>query len=131
MALTQSVIREALPTGERVEFPSLDDSPLWAEDYAAAPEKSPYEETAPLIIIRAHYPNIAKSIEMMWGEPELDDYFHKLLMGERQNHVRLPKEVMEAILKLNADHFQRFRFERRKQKADSWNAVAQERRAVN
>jgi hypothetical protein len=130
MAENQYVVSDTFTRSETIEFPSLDDSPLWAEDYAA-PQQPVYEETPPLIVIRAHYPNMAKSIELMWGEPELDDYFHKLLMGDRQNHVRLPKEVMEAVLRLNADHFKRFKFEQVKRKPDSWSAVNYVHGAIN
>jgi hypothetical protein len=102
-------------------FPSLDDSPLWADDFKAAAE-AVVDETPPLFIIRDKYPRIAKAIELMWGAPEMDSYFSQLIVNERNDRAGFPREVMAAILKLSADHTQRFKFDQKKTFSDSWGA---------
>lgn len=95
-------------------LPSLDDSPLWADDFT--PPRTPSHEAnceasvPPLVVIREHYPRIAKAIELMWGSHEMDLYFARLVVDDRHDRAGFPKPVLAAILKLSADHAKRFRF---------------------
>lgn len=102
-----------------IRFPSLDDSPLWAED-ATVRRPVAKEETPPLLIIRGSYPRIAKSIELMWGTQEMDLYFSRLVMNDRDDRAGFPPAVLAAILKLSADHSKRFRFNAANERNDSW-----------
>lgn len=93
-------------------FPSLDDSPLWSEDFVPPREADREQtETPPLVVIREHYPRIAKAIELMWGTREMDTYFSKLVVDDRDGRAGFPQPVLAAILKLSADHARRFRFQ--------------------
>ncbi len=105
----------------RLIFPSLDDSPLWADDFRVAPDAGE-EETPPLFIIRDLYPKIAKAIELMWGNREMDAYFDRLILNDRNQRAGFPREVMAAILKLSADHCKRFKFDQKESMNDSWGA---------
>lgn len=93
-------------------FPSLDDSPLWADDFTPPreAERRPVD-TPPLVVIREHYPRIAKAIELMWGTREMDAYFSRLVVDDRNGRAGFPAPVLAAILKLSADHARRFGFE--------------------
>jgi hypothetical protein len=102
-------------------FPSLDDSPLWAEDYVS-PRKVEREETPPLFIIREHYPRIATAIELQWGTREMDFYFSNLIIDDRRDRAGFPREVLAAILKLSADHARRFQFDKKEPMADQWGS---------
>ena len=102
-------------------FPSLEDSPLWADDYAP-PAEAKQEETPPLFIIRAQYPRVAKAIELMWGSKEMDTYFNRLVVNERGDRAGFPRDVMAAILKLSADHAKRFKFDQQEAMSDSWGS---------
>ena len=112
----------------RLVFPSLEDSPLWSDDFAVAPEAS-NEETPPLFIIRGHYPKIAKAIELMWGTMEMDAYFNRLIVNDRVTRAGFPREVMAAILKLSADHTKRFKFDQNRMTAEAWGMDSFQRHA--
>lgn len=102
-----------------IRFPSLDDSPLWAED-ATVRRPVAKEETPPLLIIRGSYPRIAKAIELMWGTQEMDLYFSRLVMNDRDDRAGFPPAVLAAILKLSADHSKRFHFDAVDPREDGW-----------
>ena len=104
-----------------LSFPSLEDSPLWADDFVP-PSEPKREETPPLFIIREQYPRIAKAIELMWGTREMDTYFSRLIVNERNDRAGFPRDVMAAILKLSADHAKRFKFDQQEIMNDSWGA---------
>lgn len=100
-------------------FPSLDDSPLWADDFVV-PRQPETAATPPLMVIRTHYPRIAKAIELMWGAPELNDYFSRLVIDDRRDRAGFSPEVMAALLKLSAEHLKRFRFIQPESSSDAW-----------
>ena len=102
-----------------IRFPSLDNSPLWAEDVVVhRPVEK--EQTPPLQIIRDSYPRIAKAIELMWGTQEMDLYFSRLVMNDRDDRAGFPPTVLAAILKLSADHCNRFCLQAVDQRDDGW-----------
>lgn len=105
----------------RLTFPSLEDSPLWADDFAPSSEPQ-QEETPPLFIIREQYPRIAKAIELMWGTKEMDMYFSRLIVNDRHDRAGFPRAVMAAVLKLSAEHARRFKFDQKEMAVDSWGA---------
>ena len=115
----------------RLAFPSLEDSPLWADDFMP-PAEIKKEETPPLFIIRDKSPRIARAIELMWGTREMDVYFNRLVVNDDNDRIRregFPREVMAAILKLSADHARRFKFKHKEAKADAWGADRYQRHA--
>ncbi|MDP2639962.1 MAG: hypothetical protein Q8Q16_04740 [Betaproteobacteria bacterium] len=71
----------------------------------------------PFCVIQRLFPRIAKAIELMWGNPELDDYLHKLILDQRGDRVGFPAEVLGALLKLHNQHTARFKFQRPE---DAW-----------
>jgi len=107
--------------GAPLVFPSLEDSPLWADDFRPQAE-AVKEETPPLFIIRDQYPRIAKAIELMWGSREMDTYFYQLIVNKRNDRAGFPRDVMAAILRLSSDHTQRFKFDQKESLAESWGA---------
>lgn len=111
------------PPPEKAEltFPSLEDSPLWADDFVP-PADVKTDETPPLFIIRDHYPRIAKAVELMWGTKEMDTYFSRLIVNDRSDRAGFPQAVMTAILRLSADHAKRFKFEQDQNAVDTWAA---------
>ena len=111
------------PADNKLSFPSLDASPLWAADYRVSKDPE-QEETPPLFIIRDKFPRVAKAIELMWGTPEMDTYFSRLVVNEqgRADREGFPKDVMAAILKLSADHVRRFKFVNQEQTVVGWRA---------
>ena len=106
----------------RLIFPSLDDSPLWAENFRLPGEPPKQESSPPLFIIRDHYPRVAAAIELMWGTPEMEAYFSRLIVNDRGNRAGFLRPVMAAILTLSADHAKRFKFNQPKHQADHWGS---------
>ncbi|HXC38250.1 MAG TPA: hypothetical protein VN667_04835 [Burkholderiales bacterium] len=70
------------------------------------------EEEYPFITIQKFSPRIAKAIELMWGNPELETYFDKLIVDDRGGRAGFPRPVMDALLKLYNDHTKRFNFKK-------------------
>ena len=106
-----------------LSFPSLDDSPLWRDDFEPPADTHPFkrpDDTPPLVIIREKYPRIATAIELMWGSREMDTYFSRLIVNERNDRAGFPREIMAAILTLSADHVRRFKFNQQQSITDSW-----------
>jgi len=95
-----------------VEFPALfDDDELeraraeqLAREYA---RREPYQ---PFLVVAQHYPRIARAIEQLWGAPEMDRFFDRLLIDERGNRAGFPPEVVQALLLLSSRHQQAFRY---------------------
>ncbi len=83
---------------------------------ATEPEPSD-EAEPPFFIVARQFPRIAAAIELMWGNRELDEYLHKMIMTDRGDRAGFPKEVIAALLKLHNQHVARFRFMSRE---DAW-----------
>lgn len=92
-------------------FPSLDNSPLWKDDPPpAAPSKQKEAEVPPMDIVRAHFPRIAKTIEMTWGSRELEGYLARLVISDREGRQGFPPVVLGALLKISSQHAREFSF---------------------
>jgi len=75
-------------------------------------EEKPAEEEVPLCIVERDYPRIAEAIKLMWGNRELDDYFERLIVSDREGRVGFQVAVFEALLKLHQQHKSQFNFQR-------------------
>lgn len=50
------------------------------------------------------YSRISRSIDAMWGTPELDSYFSSIMISDREGRDGFPPDVFEAILSLYGIH---------------------------
>lgn len=75
-----------------------------------------------LNVITEGYPRIARAIELMWGSPDMDDYFRALVIDDRRDRSGFPQEILGAILKLSVEHGKRFKFVRDDASSDVWGA---------
>jgi len=100
-------------------FPSLFDSDeldrvrgqQLEREYPKAP---PYQ---PLPVVERHYPRIAQAIRQLWGTPEMDRFFNRMLIDERGNRAGFPSEVVQALLALSQLHQQAYLY---RTPADVW-----------
>ena len=91
-------------------FPSLFDSDeldrvrvrQLEREYPKAP---PYQ---PFPVVAQHYPRIAQAIRQLWGTPEMDRFFNRMLIDERGNRAGFPPEVVKALLALSQLHQQAY-----------------------
>jgi hypothetical protein len=58
--------------------------------------------------LEARFPRIAETVRALWGGPELDRYFDRLLIDDRGGRHGFPPEVLEALLTLSRQHSERF-----------------------
>ena len=72
-------------------------------------EVEPWAEP-PFVTIESRYPRIARSIEMLWGNVELDEYLNRLILAGREDREGFPREVMAALMKLHRQHSVQFMF---------------------
>jgi hypothetical protein len=95
-------------------FPELffDDEIAPARVTARKPAEEP-----PFITVERDYPRVAKSIELLWGHVELDQYLQKLIIADRGDREGFPKPVLGALLKLYKQHSSQFNFAR---ETDAW-----------
>lgn len=98
--------------GDNGGFPALFDNDdldrLRAEQLEREyPRVEPYR---PLPIVAAQYPRIAEAIRQLWGTPEADAFFNRMLIDERGNRAGFPPEVVRALLALSELHQQAFRY---------------------
>jgi hypothetical protein len=101
----------SLPDGR---FPEL----FFDEDVAPARVSARKSvEEAPFITIERDYPRVAKSIELLWGHVELDQYLQKLIIADRGDREGFPKTALVALLKLYKQHASQFGFSRA---SDEW-----------
>ena len=101
-------------TAEQIPFPELH-----GDDEIGRPvRKAAPVEQHPFIVIQRDFPRVAEAIEMMWGSPELDNYFEKLIVADRGDREGFPKPVLAALLSLFRQHTNRFRFAR---PGDKWS----------
>lgn len=61
--------------------------------------------------IETRFPRISSAIQLLWGHPEMDIYFQKLVVDERGDREGFPPDVMSDILFLATLHKSSFRFE--------------------
>ena len=96
---------------EEMEFPSLFTNEELDEKFSAdqSANKGPSEAYHPLPILEQHYPRIAEIVQGLWGTPELDNYFDKLLIDERGNRAGFPTDVVKALLALSRQHLEQFK----------------------
>lgn len=71
--------------------------------------------------IRARYPHVAQIIEQIWGTREMDVYFDRLVVKDREERSGFPPEIMAAILNLSAMHVKQFGFEPFDSYDDIWD----------
>lgn len=71
--------------------------------------------------IRTRYPHVAAIIEEMWGRREMDLYFDRLVVKDRDERAGFPPEIMAAILNLSAMHVKQFRFDPYDSYDDIWD----------
>lgn len=104
-------------SNQPIEFPAL----LSSEelDNARHPEPPPGAATGnmqdpnnyhPLPVLTQHFPRIAETVQAMWGAPELDAYFDRLLIDQRGTRAGFPAEVVKALLALSRQHIEQFKF---------------------
>jgi hypothetical protein len=48
-------------------------------------------------MLEKEFPHVVMAIQAMWGYPELNAYFHKLTMNEREQRQGFPPEVWDDI----------------------------------
>lgn len=98
--------------GEDGGFPSLFDGDeldrLRSEQLEREyPRVAPYQ---PMPIVAEHYPRIAQVIRQLWGTPEADAFFNRMLIDERGNRAGFPPEVVRALLALSELHQHAYRY---------------------
>ena len=71
--------------------------------------------------IRAAYPHVAQIIEQIWGTREMDVYFDRLVVKDREQRAGFPPDIMAAILNLSAMHVKQFGFEPFDSYDDIWD----------
>ena len=64
----------------------------------------------PFITIERNFPRIAQSIELLWGNRELDEYLKNLILADRAGREGFPAETLTALLKLHNQHVAQFAF---------------------
>ena len=104
---------------DKLEFPSLFSSQELDQQHIdqkahLAPK---VEQYYPLPVVEARFPRIAEAIQSLWGTPELDSYFDKLLIDERGDRAGFPAEVVQALLALSNQHIECFGY---RTLADAW-----------
>jgi len=62
--------------------------------------------------IEARFPRIASAITLLWGNPEMDAYFTRIMVDERGDREGFPPEVMAEILFLANLHTNAYPFEK-------------------
>jgi hypothetical protein len=67
--------------------------------------------TTPPSTIETRFPRIASAIQLLWGHPEMDTYFQKLVVDERGDREGFPPDVMSDLLFLATLHKTSFKFE--------------------
>ena len=72
-------------------------------------------------IIKDRYPRIAANIETLWGSREMDVYFDRLVVKDREQREGFPPDIMAAILSLSAQHVKRFNFDPFDSYEDIWD----------
>ena len=70
------------------------------------PKVPPYQ---PFPVVEEHYPRVAQVIHQLWGTPEMDAFFNRMLIDDRGNRAGFPIEVVRALLALSEQHQQAFR----------------------
>lgn len=53
------------------------------------------------------FPHILARIAALWGTKEMDDYFHSLMVSDRQNRQGFPAPVATEIFRLSMIHGER------------------------
>jgi hypothetical protein len=105
---------DAIPAqGAHLDFPSLFDP-----DEGTPQVKPQKQEYYPFPVIAGAFPRIAQAIEMLWGNPELDDYLNRLIVDDRGDRQGFPPHVITALLALSKQHLEQFGFRREK---DAWS----------
>lgn len=61
-------------------------------------------------VLEARFPHVASAIQLLWGNPEMDTYFSKLVVDDRGNREGFPPEVMSDLKFLAALHQAAYRF---------------------
>lgn len=108
---------------QSLEFPSLisgddlDTQYLAQQKQANDVSSQRKDQYYPLPLVEARFPRIAEVIQGMWGTPELDSYFDKLLIDERGDRAGFPADVVTALLALSRQHIETFGFRTR---SDIW-----------
>ena len=101
---------------QSLEFPSLFSGDDLDTDYLAQQKQQNgataerKEECYPLPIVEARFPRIAEVIQTLWGTPELDSYFDKLLIDDRGDRAGFPEDVITALFTLSRQHIEQFGF---------------------
>lgn len=78
------------------------------------PRKEPWQ---PFRVVAANYPRVAHALRQLWGTPEADAFFNRMLIDDRGNRAGFPPEVVRALLALSELHQQAFRY---RQPEDVW-----------
>jgi hypothetical protein len=71
-------------------------------------EKTMTDNEATLLEIK--FPRIASAITLLWGNPEMDVYFNRMVIDNRGDREGFPPEVMSDILFLISLHNYAFPF---------------------
>lgn len=72
-----------------------------------SPKPPPYQ---PFPIVEQHYPRVAQVIHQLWGSPEMDAFFNRILIDDRGNRAGFPPAVVQALLALSGQHQNAFRY---------------------
>jgi uncharacterized protein len=57
-----------------------------------------------LSTLEARFPRVASAIQLLWGYPEMDTYFAKLVVDDRGDREGFPPDVMSDIMLLASMH---------------------------
>ena len=71
---------------------------------AATPALPPPQSAVCISLLETDFPRILDSISLMWGYPELNQYFNKLAINERSDRDGFPPPVWDEIHMLACVH---------------------------
>jgi hypothetical protein len=54
--------------------------------------------------LESKFPRILSQIMLLWGKPQIDDYFMSLMVNDREDRAGFPPDVAAEIMRLNLVH---------------------------
>ncbi len=63
-----------------------------------------------ITLLESRFPRVANAILLLWGNPEMDTYFAKLVVDDRGDREGFPPEVMSDLMFLATLHQTAYRF---------------------
>lgn len=59
-------------------------------------------------VLKTAFPKICEKIELMWGYKECELELDRLIVSNRENRQGFPRDVLQAIITIHAEHQRQF-----------------------